>query len=93
VKSKFVEDTGDQTLSMTPGSKKTSVFSVGNMHGILTQLRFDKEALTAIRDWCDERIKETSKPKKNCPLCHETGTQYFADSFDKDNGTACPCTK
>jgi len=30
------------------------------------------------------------KPRKNCWNCHGLGLQYFADSFDHDNGSPCP---
>jgi hypothetical protein len=34
------------------------------------------------------------KPRKNCGTCRGSGLQFFADSFDHDNGTPCPsCEK
>lgn len=30
------------------------------------------------------------KPRKNCKNCKGLGIQYFADSFDRENGTPCP---
>ena len=33
-------------------------------------------------------------PRKNCTICHGLGLEYFADSFDRDNGRPCwKCTK
>lgn len=28
-------------------------------------------------------------PRKNCSVCHGLGLEYFADSFDHDNGKTC----
>lgn len=28
-------------------------------------------------------------PKKDCSVCHGLGLEYFADSFDRDNGSPC----
>lgn len=33
------------------------------------------------------------KPTWNCYNCKGLGLQYFADSFDRDNGTPCPACK
>lgn len=30
------------------------------------------------------------KPRSDCGNCHGYGLQFFADSFDHDNGTVCP---
>lgn len=29
------------------------------------------------------------KPNKDCTVCNGLGLEYFADSFDRDNGKPC----
>ena len=36
-----------------------------------------------------KKLLPLMRPPKNCPICKGLGVEYFADSFDKDNGKPC----
>lgn len=41
-----------------------------------------------------QKSDEYIRPNVKCWCCKGLGIQYFADSFDRDNGTPCPiCQK